>query len=446
MSFTLYPTDTLFLIVAAGGAAYFTYVRRHAQLRAQWRQVLVNPLGASAAVVLSLYLAIGLCDSVRVTRGNEILSLLDIIAAPLRTQVEMTYSAPFASTGFVMESSYAADGSLHRDFPRLRYGGRVLSDSAKQRVSDLLQRSFAGVALGALGSGAIYWLLGGWRRGAGGAHRRPLPRGRACWPWLVFASVGMSAGMLTTVAPYYHVFGTDKVGMDVLYQTLKSIRTGLVIGTVTTLISLPLAIGLGLAAGYFRGWVDDCVQYLYTTLSSVPGVLLIAAAALSLDAYMGRHTASLTSLEARADLKLLGLCVVLGVTGWTSLCRLLRAEVLKLSAVDFVTAARALGVSPLMILFRHLLPNTLHLVVITTVLDFSGLVLAEAVLTYIDIGVDPSMNSWGNMINSARLDLAREPAVWWSLFAAFSSMFVLVLAANLFADVVRDAFDPRLHK
>jgi peptide/nickel transport system permease protein len=88
----------------------------------------------------------------------------------------------------------------------------------------------------------------------------------------------------------------------------------------------------------------------------------------------------------------------------------------------------------------------MHLVLITVVLDFSGLVLAEAVLSYVNIGVDPTMHSWGNMINSARLELARDPIVWWSLAAAFLFMFVLVLAANLFADVVRDAFDPRLRE
>ncbi len=107
-------------------------------------------------------------------------------------------------------------------------------------------------------------------------------------------------------------------------------------------------------------------------------------------------------------------------------------------------AAQAFGVGQFTILGRHVLPNVLHIVLITLVLDFSGLVLAEAVLSYVNIGVDPTMNSWGNMINSARLEMAREPIVWWSLAAAFGFMFTLVLAANLFSDVVRDAFDPRL--
>ena len=93
---------------------------------------------------------------------------------------------------------------------------------------------------------------------------------------------------------------------------------------------------------------------------------------------------------------------------------------------------------------RHILPNVMHIVLISVVMEFSGLVLAEAVLSYVGVGVDPSMNSFGTMINNARLEMAREPMVWWSLAAAFVFMVTLVLAANLFADAVRDAFDPRV--
>ena len=152
------------------------------------------------------------------------------------------------------------------------------------------------------------------------------------------------------------------------------------------------------------------------------------------------------SIEQRADLRLLFLCIILGITSWTGLCRLLRAETLKLREIDYVQAAKAFGVSNYKVMLQHLLPNVMHIVMISIVLDFSGLVLAEAVLSYINIGVDPSMYSWGNMINSARLEMAREPIVWWSLTAAFIFMFILVLAANLFSDAVRDAFDPRLRE
>ena len=207
---------------------------------------------------------------------------------------------------------------------------------------------------------------------------------------------------------------------------------------------LPFAILFGIMAGYFGGWVDDFIQYFYTTLNSIPSVLLIAAAILMLQVYLDNHATEFSSVSERADLRLLFLCLILGVTSWTGLCRYLRGESLKLREIDFIQSATALGVGHFSIIVRHILPNVMHIVLITVVLDFSGLVLAEAVLSYVQIGVDPTTNSWGNMINSARLEMARDPIVWWSLAAAFIFMFTLVLAANLFSDAVRDAFDPRL--
>jgi peptide/nickel transport system permease protein len=256
--------------------------------------------------------------------------------------------------------------------------------------------------------------------------------------------VCLVSGAVTALAAKYHVFGTDKVGQDVLYLALKSIRPGLVIGTLTTLVMLPFALALGIMAGYFRRWIDDVIQFLYTTLHSIPGVLLIAAAVLMMHVYVENHPSLFPTTVERADFRLLFLCLILGVTSWTSLCRLLRGESLKLRETDYIQAAHVFGVSHWRIMTRHILPNVMHIVLIAVVMDFSGLVLAEAVLSYIGIGVDPSMNSFGSMINSARLEMAREPMVWWSLTAAFSFMLVLVLAANLFGDAVRDALDPRI--
>ena len=241
-----------------------------------------------------------------------------------------------------------------------------------------------------------------------------------------------------------HVFGTDKVGIDVLYASIKSIRTGLIIGLLTTFISLPFAIFFGAIAGYYRGLVDDLIQYLYTTLSSVPGVLLITAAILTVDAVVQRHQAMFELMAQRTDMRLLILCSVLGLTSWTSLCRILRGETLKLREQEFVLASKVLGTSNLQIIYKHIVPNLFNIILISIVLDFSGLVLAEAVLSYVGVGVDPAMFSWGNMINSARLEMGREPVIWWSLTGAFVLMFTLVLAANIFADGVRDAFDPKV--
>ncbi|MGD8937650.1 MAG: ABC transporter permease, partial [Thiogranum sp.] len=286
------------------------------------------------------------------------------------------------------------------------------------------------------------------RRSALRAALGDIARGRCAIPWrtllAVLALLVLLAALIANMSPAWHILGTDKVGHDVLYQSIKSIRTGLVIGTLTTLIMLPFAVLLGMMAGFFGGRVDDVIQYLYTTLNSIPGVLLIAAAVLMMQVYMANHPEMFETMAERADMRLLFLCIILGITSWTGLCRLLRGETLKLRELDYVQAGSAFGVSGLRIMLRHLLPNLMHLVMITVVLDFSTLVLAEAVLSYVGVGVDPTTMSWGNMINRARLEMAREPMVWWSLLSAFGFMFTLVLAANLFSDALRDAFDPRL--
>lgn len=453
-------TDLLVYALLLAVIGFAAYAARHEHLRAPWRQVVRRPLAVSASVVLLVYVAIGLLDSIHFRErlhgdsaqySTQVWSVLDKATLALRTRTERTYSAPFATHAFQKETVEHA-GARTREYPRLRHGGAHLQNP-EDRAADIAWRTvFAAtvaalVWLAAVAGLAALWHAPGerfvvvWRR---------LWRGETDVPWRsilvtigALMILGASAGYLSL---HYHIFGTDQVGQDVFLRSLKGVRTGLVIGTVTTLVMLPFALVLGVMAGYFRGWIDDAIQYLYTTLSSIPGVLLIAAAILSLQVYMANHPEQFTSLVERADFRLLWLCVILGITSWTGLCRLLRGEALKLREIDYVDAARALGVSSARIMTRHLFPNVMHIVLIAVVLDFSGLVLAEAVLSYVGVGVDPTMDSWGNMINTARLEMAREPMVWWSLAAAFLFMFALVLAANLFADAVRDAFDPRLRR
>jgi peptide/nickel transport system permease protein len=327
------------------------------------------------------------------------------------------------------------NGKQGRDYPRLRFGGAHLQSEADW-AEDVARRVLAGFAVAALAFVAFAFLF------------RRLKRRRPEVPWnAALVTVGVLlflAGPAFALSEHYHVLGTDKVGQDVFYLALKSIRTSLVIGTVTTLVLLPVGIALGTMAGYFRGWIDDVIQYVYTTLNSIPGVLLIAAAVLVMQVVIERN-AELFSLAAqRADVRLLVLCAILGLTSWTGLARLLRGETLKLSQLEYIQAAHAFGVRDARVLGRHILPNVSHIVIIAMVMDFSGLVLAEAVLSYVGVGVDPSTNSFGTMINAARMEMSREPVVWWALATAFTFMFVLVLAANLFADAVRDGFDPRV--
>jgi peptide/nickel transport system permease protein len=500
---TLFWTDGLFFVLLFLSAVLIVRMRGREHLRRPWRKVARSRSAMVSLVILTFYLSVGVLDSVRfypvhaqnnqgdVHFKTEALSLLDWWATPIRTRVEKTYSAPLAAYAYSKENIRGADGSIRWDYPRLEFGGAHLADPERERLGDILATAVKGLLEGLLLWMFLTWLLAALRArlnripardslrqmlkagaeppavdsayvpppgapypggGGTGTLQAGAPGGDSTAlatgvPWravlitlLLLCLAGFCMGELSLK---YHVLGTDKVGEDVFYQSLKSIRTGLLIGTLTTFVTLPLSLVLGILAGYFRGWVDDVIQYLYTTLNSIPGVLLIAAAILVMQVYMAKHEDEFASLALRADFRLLFLCLILGMTSWTGLCRLLRAETLKLREMEYVQAASALGVRTGVILLRHILPNVFHLVLISVALDFSSLVLAEAVLSYVNIGVDPTTDSWGNMINSARLEMAREPIVWWSLAAAFLFMFALVLAANLFADAVRDAFDPR---
>ncbi len=453
----LLPSDYLLLALALCVVWLVIRIRRVPHLRQPWQRVLKNKLGMVSLTILLCYAVVGLLDSIHiaapVTPGSqrwETRSVLDRLVQSTAAQDEVSYSAPFATQAFT-KSLFTVNGHEQFGYAPLQHAGSGLAQpQAKQ--ADILRRSLLGVAWWSvclvLSVGSLSWLLA----------RRQQPSRRAWWgqTWqgqttvcwreifLTVAVISLILFVMAALYQAYHIMGTDKVGHDVFYATIKSIRTGLIIGTLTTLVVLPFALVLGMVAGYFAGWLDDLIQFVYTTLSSIPAVLLISATILVLQAYFDSHVSVATPLAERADVRLLMLCLVLGLTGWAGLCRLLRAETFKLRELEFVQAARVLGVGRGRILFRHILPNLFHLVLITLVLDFSGLVLAEAVLTYVGVGVDPTTFSWGNMINSSRLELAREPMVWWPLGGALLFMFFLVLSANFFADAVRDALDPRL--
>lgn len=222
--------------------------------------------------------------------------------------------------------------------------------------------------------------------------------------------------------PGGHLLGTDIIGRDVFYLALKGARVALLIGGITSLIAIPLALLFGISAGYFGGRIDDFVFFVMSTLASMPSLLLLIA----LIMVMGKST--------------LSICIALAVTGWVGFCRVTRGETLKLRELEYVSAARALGVSEAQIILRHILPNLMHLVIITFVLMFSGLVLSEAVLSWLGIGVD---GSWGQMIDQARNELSRDPIIWWNISAAGGSLFGLILAVNFVGDAMRDILDPR---
>ena len=456
-------TDVMIFLLLAVAIAGTWWIRQRPHLLLPWQRLFRSRVGMVSLLVLSLFIAVGLLDSIHyrvalAEKGNntktvyaaEVLSVFDMLVSDLRSQSEKTYSAPLAVYLYAKESMETPDGKMLRGYPRLKYGGAHLTDPQNDHVSDVIRKGLYGVFFGCL-TGALLVLLSVIFAAARShvtarawvAARKGTPLNTLI---ITTVLIAMLMGLIANLANAYHVLGTDKVGQDVLYLSLKSIRTGLVIGTVTTLVMLPFALFLGIAAGYFRGWVDDVIQYVYTVLSSIPSVLLIAAAVLMMQVTIEKHAEWFSSSVERADMRLLFLCLILGVTSWTGLCRLLRGEALKLRELEYIQAAQSFGVSSLRILSRHILPNVMHIVLISVVMDFSALVLAEAVLSYVGVGVDPSTNSFGTLINNARLEMGRDPMVWWTLASAFSFMMVLVLSANLFADAVRDAFDPRLNR
>ena len=450
-------TDALLLLLVLCVIAFVRIGSRREYYVTAWRQIRVQSIPMISLGILCLYAGVAFLDSVHYqprafssedepqvdnTGGavyqSQIRSLLDDLCSGLRTRTEKTFSAPLATHQFTKEQMQLNQVQV-RDYPRLEYGGRHL-DAGASRLTDVLAVGGAGLLKG-VGYGLVILvayiiLLRLWRRHRGDSATGQTPFLGAV---LFLVAVVVTGAILASVSAKYHVLGTDQVGKDVLYRALKGCRVGLIVGTLTTLIATPLAIIFGIAAGYFGGWIDDLIQYFYTTLSSIPNILLITAVMLIVTTRVADEQTAIA-----ADNRLVWLCVVLGIGSWTGLCRLLRGETLKVREQEYIQASEAFGVGRVKIMFRHILPNVLHIVLITTILRFSGLVLAEAVLAYVGIGVDPSMESWGNMINAARQEVARDPIVWWNLAASFAFMIGLVLPANLFGDAVRDALDPRL--
>lgn len=472
-NFVLLWTDAALFILVALVGVYAWRVRRSETARATWLRVARSSSAMGAAVVLLCFVMVGLLDSVHfqpklppspdapanapAVYSPQVVSLLDtLLDDTALLHKEKTFSAPLSWLQFTKETILQDGGEPYRDFPRLEFGGVHLDDPEAQWLADVTFRAGLGAAFGLLAGLIVAFALLGLiyraRRQTSsdtslGEVLSEIAKGHSEVAWravmLTLLIVCLLLGVTFGLASGYHVLGTDRTGNDVLWQALKSIRTAWVIGSLTTVAMLPPAIFFGLSAGYFKGRVDDVIQYIYTTLTAIPGVLLIAAAVLMMQVYIDTHPDLFPTAAQRADLRLFLLCMILGLTGWAGLCRLLRAEALKLRELEYVQAARAFGISHLRVIVKHLLPNVMHIVLITVVLEFSGLVLYEAVLSYLGIGVDPTMNSFGTMIDKSRLEMSRDPMIWWNLLAAFVFMLTMVLAANLFADGVRDAFDPR---
>jgi len=217
--------------------------------------------------------------------------------------------------------------------------------------------------------------------------------------------------------------GTDIFGRSVLSRVVQGTKTAITIGFLASSVSIPIGVTLGALAGYFGRWVDDLVVWFYTTVASIPGILLIV----SLSYVLGPG--------------LVNAFIAIGLTSWVRLCRVVRGEFIKHKNREYAHAAQALGFSHIRRIFIHILPNVYPIILINFSLSFVFAIKSEVILSYLGLGVEIGTPSWGVMINDAKLELAR--GIWWQLGAATGFMFFLVLAFNLFNDSLRDALDPK---
>ena len=432
MEFVFLFTDViLFAIVIL--LAFFAYnANKNIILKEKWSLVFQSPTACGCLVVIIFYLIIGLLDSIHFKTNNQnnnsekIFSALDYLIKPA-TEYEKTYSKPLAYNE--LNKKFLPDGSYN--YPLLNNSKNIKNNNDNlKKISTIFVKTLATFLLFFIVS---YLFI---RKKI--QHKKNIKIAYYTFLFLLFFILLVTFSLGET-----HIFGTDKVGVDIFYKTIKSVRSALLIGLITTFIILPIGIITGLLAGYFKGLVDDIIYFIYSTLNSIPGILLIIALMLNLQNFMNNNLEAFSSNEVRLDLRLLLLCAVLGLSSWTGLCRLIRSETLKISNLEYIKSAEVFGINKFKIIISYIMPNLMHIILITIVLDFSGLVLAEAILSYIGIGLDPSSISWGNMINSSRLELAREPIIWWPILFTFIFMFSLVLAVNLIGDRIRAVFNVR---
>lgn len=221
------------------------------------------------------------------------------------------------------------------------------------------------------------------------------------------------------------LFGADKWGQDVLQKTIKGAETSIIVGVVAALLAVVIGTILGAISGYFGGWVDDILNWFYNIFTSIPYLLLVLAIA--------------AVLQQKG---IMSIVLILGLTGWTGVYRLIRAEYMKHTSREYVLAAKAIGVSHFRRIFVHIFPNVSHIALVQISILVVAFIKSEVILSFLGFGVPVGVVSWGSMLNEAQSELILGK--WWQLIAASVAMAILVTAFSMFTDALRDALDPKI--
>ncbi len=347
-----------------------------------------------------------------------LLSAMGLVARDWSREVGVNYAPP----GFVGADEAPAQPAGKAALPA-QPATQTIASTYKSPVPDPLADVIAQLRGGASAPPAAQGGAAG--AAAGGAVSAP----DATVDPLADVMAEIRAGRTGTVAAETRAatlpFGGDKWGRDVLKKTIKGSETSIIVGLASALLATVLGTLFGAFAGYYGKWVDDFFNWFYSVFSSIPYLLLILAVA--------------------AVLKQKGLVtivLILGLTGWSGVFRLIRGEYLKHKAREYVQAADAIGASNIRRMFIHIFPNVSHVVLVQLSILTVAFIKTEVILSFLGFGVPVDVVSWGSMLNEAQNELILGK--WWQLVAATIAMATLVTAFSLFTDALRDALDPKL--